>query len=221
MSCTRTHDVESRRGTRERRLGPAIRRANTYRVGEARNAKRKSGGFRRVATQLYDVAVIGGGGRVGLPLALVFADSGLRTVIYDINCQTIQTICAGRMPFREAGAEEILRRVLAHGTLVAQDTPDLLRECRFLVLIVGTPVDEHLNPSFAGIFRALEGCREYLRDGQTLVLRSTVFPGMTRHIERYLQENGLAIKVAFCPERVAQGNSIQEFQSLPQIIGAD
>src|SRR4051812_10925436 len=104
----------------------------------------------------YDVAIIGGGGHVGLPLALVFADSGLRTLIYDVNKKTIDKIRAGIMPFREEGAEEILARVLGQGTLRAEETSSCLRECRFLVLVIGTPVDEHLNPSFVGIHRALE-----------------------------------------------------------------
>ena len=106
-----------------------------------------------------DVGIIGGGGHVGLPLALAFADQGLQTVVYDINRETVALIRRGTMPFREEGADEVLARVLARGTLAVEDRPDLLHECRFLVLIVGTPVDEHLNPSFSAIHRAVEGAR--------------------------------------------------------------
>jgi UDP-N-acetyl-D-mannosaminuronic acid dehydrogenase len=171
-------------------------------------------------TFTHDVCVIGGGGHVGLPLALVFADAGLKTVIYDVNQATVAKIRAGVMPFAEHGGQELLDRALARKTLTVDDSPQHLADCRFLVLIIGTPVDEHLNPSFTGIHRALEGCAQYLRDGQTLVLRSTVFPGITRHVERFLADRGLNIPVAFCPERVAQGYSIKEFRELPQIIGA-
>lgn len=167
-----------------------------------------------------DVCVIGGGGHVGLPLALSFADCGLKTVIYDINARTVESIRQGQMPFAEEGGQEMLKRTLAGGNLVVEDNPRLLAECEFLVLVVGTPVDEHLNPSFTAIHKAVQLCREYLRDGQVMILRSTVFPGISQHIQQELKESGLDISVAFCPERVAQGYSIKEFRELPQIISA-
>lgn len=167
-----------------------------------------------------DVCVVGGGGHVGLPLALTFADCGLKTVIYDVNRETVRTIRQGKMPFMEEGGEEMLRRALDRGGLEVCDTPDLLQECEFVILIIGTPVDEHLNPCFIAIHRAIDSCRDHLRDGQTVILRSTVFPGITAHVQRHLHHLGLRIDVAFCPERVAQGQSLREFRQLPQIVSA-
>lgn len=168
----------------------------------------------------YDVCVIGGGGHVGLPFALICADSGLRTVIYDVDREKVRQIRAGEMPFFEEGAEEMLRRVLETGRLTVEDQPGLMSRCRFLVMIIGTPVDEHLNPSFVAIDRVLKKCWEHLRDGQVLILRSTVFPGTGQRIQRMLQSGGLNISVACCPERVAQGHSLREFRELPQILSA-
>lgn len=167
-----------------------------------------------------DIAVVGGGGRVGLPLALLMADSGLSTAIFDVDRARVAEIRAGRMPFQEEGGQELLTRTLAAGRLDATDQPDVLAQCRYVILVVGTPVDEHLNPSYTAIHRALDGCRDHLRDGQTLILRSTVFPGITQHIAEYLAAQGLNLSVAFCPERVAQGHSIREFRELPQILGS-
>lgn len=166
------------------------------------------------------VCVIGGAGHVGLPLAMTFADVGHQTLIYDINCEAIARIREGQMPFVEDGGPEMLAAVLESGRLEVDDAPASLSTCEFLVMVVGTPVDEHLNPTFAGIQRALDGCIEHLRDGQVLILRSTVFPGISRHIQEYLASRGLDIGVAFCPERVAQGHSLEEFRELPQIISA-
>lgn len=166
------------------------------------------------------IAVIGGAGHVGLPLALTFANEGHPTLIYDIDGPKIERILAGHMPFREEGGQEALSQALASGLLRASVSPEGLRDCEFLVLVVGTPVDEHLNPTFNAIHRALEGCLPYLVDGQILILRSTVFPGISAHIRRFLAERGLQIEVAFCPERVAQGFSLREFRELPQIISA-
>ncbi len=168
----------------------------------------------------HDVCVIGGGGHVGLPFALICADSGLRTVIYDVDRRKVEQIRSGEMPFFEEGAEEMLRRTLASGRLEVEDRAEPLSDCRFLVMIIGTPVDEHLNPSFTAIDRALRASLSYLRDGQILILRSTVFPGTSLRIQRFLAEAGLAIEVACCPERVAQGYSLREFRELPQLLSA-
>jgi UDP-N-acetyl-D-mannosaminuronic acid dehydrogenase len=168
----------------------------------------------------HDVCVIGGGGHVGLPFALICADTGLRTVIYDLDSRKVEQIRSGVMPFYEEGAEEMLRRTLDSGRLEVEDQPSRMSDCRFLVMIIGTPVDEHLNPSFAAIDRALRKSREHLRDGQILILRSTVYPGTSQRIQRMLQESGLDIAVACCPERVAQGYSLREFRELPQILSA-
>jgi UDP-N-acetyl-D-mannosaminuronic acid dehydrogenase len=173
-----------------------------------------------MATFTRDVCVIGGAGHVGLPLALTLADSGCRTVIYDINAHTLELIRAGTMPFTEEGGPELLARVLTSGKLEIEDAPALLSECKFVVLVIGTPVDEHLNPSFTGIQRAIDSCIDHLRDGQVLILRSTVFPGISEHMQRYLDQKGLDIRVAFCPERVTQGYAIEEFSRYPQIVSA-
>jgi len=159
-----------------------------------------------------DLCVIGGAGHVGLPLALLCADSGLRTTIYDIDTAKLQQIRDGRMPFREDGADLLLPKVLANGRLRVEGQPESMSECRFLIMVIGTPVDEHLNPSFSAIDRVLENARPHLRDGQVLVLRSTVFPGTSRRLQRRLAEWGLDIGVACCPERVAQGHSLREFR---------
>jgi UDP-N-acetyl-D-mannosaminuronic acid dehydrogenase len=167
-----------------------------------------------------DVAVIGGGGHVGLPLSLLFADCGLSTAIIDTNVRTVDQIRSGKMPFVEEGADEMLARTLASGKLTVSSSASEVARARFVVCIIGTPVDEHLNPSFTGIHNALEGCRLHFRDGQTFVLRSTVFPGVSDHTQRYFDNLGKKIKVAFCPERVAQGVSLKEFKTLPQLISA-
>jgi len=157
---------------------------------------------------------------VGLPLALTFADTGLRTVIYDTNRETVVKIRRGVMPFAEEGAQELLASVLARGLLEVSETPELMSACRFLVLIIGTPVDQHLTPSFTAIRRVVDSCVAHLRDGQILILRSTVFPGISEHVQKDLEARGLDTGVAYCPERVAEGRSLREFRELPQIVSA-
>jgi UDP-N-acetyl-D-mannosaminuronic acid dehydrogenase len=170
-------------------------------------------------TFTFDVGVIGGCGHVGLPLALLLA-SKKRVLIYDINENAVAQVQAGVMPFFEEGAEKLLAAGLANDSLVCSTDPSALASCRIIVLIVGTPVDEHLNPSFEAIPRALERCLPFFNDEQVLVLRSTVYPGTSAKVQRWLRERGLNMSVTFCPERVAQGYSVREFAELPQIVSS-
>ncbi len=168
----------------------------------------------------FDVVVVGGGGHVGLPLAIAFADRGLRVVIFDVNELAVKTILAGELPFREDGAVEVLRRVLAAGRLEASADPGVVSRGEHVVVVIGTPVDEHLNPDPHAVPRALDGCKEFFRSGQLLVLRSTVYPGVTRRVEKLLGEQGVDVEVAFCPERIAEGKAMEELFTLPQIVSA-
>jgi UDP-N-acetyl-D-mannosaminuronic acid dehydrogenase len=166
------------------------------------------------------VVVIGGCGHVGLPLAIAFASRGARVAIFDVSTSAVQTVNAGRMPFAEQGATEVLQQVVAAGLLEASTDPAIVGSAEHVVVVIGTPVDEHLNPDQAAIPNALGGCTEYLRDGQLLVLRSTVYPGVTALVEKMVAGTGRQIEVAFCPERIAEGKAMTELFELPQIVSA-
>ncbi|WP_165228506.1 nucleotide sugar dehydrogenase [Aquisphaera insulae] len=165
----------------------------------------------------YDVCVVGGCGHVGLPLALAFARSGLDVAVHDIDDRAVDLVRSGRMPFLERGAEPILRQVIGRNLIVADD-PGLVTQSRHLVVIIGTPVDEHLNPKFHAMRRFFLDLRPHLTDGQCVILRSTVAPGTTEKIHSLLARTGLDLHVAFCPERVAEGYALEEFATLPQIV---
>lgn len=167
-----------------------------------------------------NVVVVGGCGHVGLPLAIMLADRGLTVVSYDVNSSVVATVNGGMMPFDEPGAPEILTRVLANGNFMASNDPVCISEAENVVVVIGTPVDEHLNPDADAVPRAVGGFQKHLRDGQLLVLRSTVYPGVTKLVERQIDRTGLQIDVAFCPERIAEGKAVEELVALPQIVSA-
>lgn len=164
-----------------------------------------------------DVVIVGGCGRVGLPLGLAFAGRGLSVVLYDLNEAAVSRVQAGEMPFAEPEAEELLPRLIGQG-LQATTDPSVIRDAETVILVIGTPVDEHLNPDPGAVVRTVEELADHLVDGQLLVLRSTVYPGVTSLVERALRERGLQIPVAFCPERIAQGYALKELFHLPQIV---
>ena len=173
-----------------------------------------------VALWKSDVTVLGGCGHVGLPLGLALADSGMRVTLYDSNAAAVDRVLAGKMPHFEPGAQEVLLRTLADGTLTASAKPSTVGESENLIVVIGTPVDEHLNPDPGAVIGALEEVADELVDGQILILRSTVFPGVTRMVERLLDRLGKSIDVAFCPERIAEGRAMEELLTLPQIVAA-
>lgn len=164
------------------------------------------------------VLVMGGGGHAGLPLGIALASTGLDTVIYDINQRTVDTINRGELPFLEPGAEPILDKVLGDGLLTATTDPSTIADAEVVVVVVGTPVDAHLNPDPWAVRRAISEVAEHLRDGQLLVLRSTIYPGVTAFVEELIAEHGLEIDVVFCPERIAEGKAMTELFELPQIV---
>ena len=167
-----------------------------------------------------DVAVVGGGGHVGLPLAIALADRGSNVVVYDINASTVDKINAGILPFFEPGAAPKLAESVANGTLVASTDPASVATAEHVIVVIGTPVDEHLNPDPNAIPAALADAAQHFRDGQILILRSTIFPGVTALVERMIADTGLKIDVAFCPERIAEHKAMEELFSLPQIVSS-
>ncbi len=166
------------------------------------------------------VAVIGGCGHVGLPLALALVARGHHVDVLDIDAAAIARIQAGEMPFMEQDGAELLRQALDSGRFRCHLDPACLADAEAVILITGTPVDEYMNPRQTLVFKVLDPCLPHFRDGQTLILRSTLYPGMTERVARYLAGHRLNLHVAFCPERVAEGRAIREMCSLPQIIAA-
>ena len=167
-----------------------------------------------------DVVVIGGCGHVGLPLAIALAERGGRVGIYDVNEAAVELVNGGGMPFAERGAADVLKRVVAEGRLTVSTSPAMVATGEHVIVVIGTPVDEHLNPDQGAVPRALAGCAGFLRDGQLLVLRSTVYPGVAALVEKMITNVGMQIDVAFCPERIAEGKAMTELHELPQIISS-
>lgn len=167
---------------------------------------------------IHDVCVVGGAGRVGLPLALVLADSGLKTLILDIDQPALEKIASGSMPFLEEGGEALLKKVHGTGRLLVSSEAGSVASARLIVVTIGTPVDEFHNPDLSVLTRCLDVLMPHLRDDQAIILRSTVAPGTTNYIDGYLRSQGKKIGLAFCPERVVQGHGIEEIRSLPQLV---
>ena len=167
---------------------------------------------------MADIVIIGGCGHVGLPLGLAFAKAGKQVVALDIDAGKVAQTNEGHMPFVDKGADELLLEVLKKGSFRATTDPALIRTAKIVITVIGTPLDEHLNPRLEVYRDLISKDRSHLSAGQLLVLRSTVYPGTTERVARELAQAGFDVDVAFCPERVAQGVALEEIHSLPQIV---
>ena len=166
------------------------------------------------------ISIVGGAGRVGLPLAIVLAEQGFEVKVIDLDEDRVRSINSRIMPFEEVGAQKILTNLPQH-TLTAHTELNSIKGTEACILIIGTPVSENGTPGIDALLSLVKDIKHLLNDVKILILRSTVFPGVTRMIKQYLSENNLTIEVAFCPERLVEGNAIYELKNLPQIIGVE
>ena len=167
----------------------------------------------------YDVCIVGGLGHVGLPLGISLAAAGKRVILFDINEKAIDSVSKGHMPFKERGAEALLKSVIGKKLFISSKE-EVISRSRFIIIVIGTPVDEHLNPKFNVFKKLFDDLIAFIKDDHHIILRSTVYPGSTEKIKEYLASKGKKTKVSFCPERISQGYAIEELRTLPQIVSS-
>ncbi len=163
----------------------------------------------------FDAVIIGGLGRIGLPLGLAFAKAGLRVGLYDKDATKRQLVRDGIMPFMEDDAPAILQHVIGDRLHVLDD---LDHDADTFVITIGTPVDAHLDPELLPILNVGQELVPHLKPGQHVMVRSTVFPGTTRRLQSFFDKGGMDVNVSCCPERVVQGQAIREMWMFPQIV---
>ena len=165
----------------------------------------------------YDVVIIGGLGHIGLPLGIVFASKGLNVCLNDINKNVAKIVNKGEMPYVEYGAEPLLKETLKNGKLVISLDPKCISDAKYVIIAIGTPVDEYLNPKTRQFLEFIKDIKKYLDPSQVIIVRSSVFPQTLDQILSILG-NDNKWHLAYCPERIVQGFAVQELEALPQIV---
>jgi UDP-N-acetyl-D-mannosaminuronic acid dehydrogenase len=170
-----------------------------------------------------DVSVVGLG-RIGLPLALSFADHGLATIGVDRDAERVGTVEAGVMPFQERGTQELLERVIGSGRFALSRRLEDAAAARHVVMTLDAPDPPVLEIDVSVVRSTLDALLPVLREGHHVVLRSTVAPGTTQFVAGYLEQQrgfevGRDLFVAHAPARVADNRFTEEISSLPHIVG--
>ena len=171
-------------------------------------------------------ALVVGLGYVGLPTAVLLANSGVKTLGVDINHQLVKNLELGIHTPKEPGLLALLERVVSSGTLAFAVEPS---KADVYIIAVPTPVTSSREPDLTHVLRAAEGIARVLEPGQLVILESTSPPGATRQVANRignlrpdLDVSGISdesIKFAYCPERVLPGNALFEIVNNGRLVG--
>jgi len=165
------------------------------------------------------VCVIGGLGRIGLVMSAVLGRYH-KVFIHDINAEAKAKFFENRGSiFYEPGLDEELK---TSNVVLAVDLENALKHSEYIIITIGTPVDEFTNPCFDFIFSLFDDLLPYLTRDHKIIICSTVYPGTTKKIEKYLlRKKDYKINVAFCPERMAGSKMVEEFKATPQLVSSN
>jgi nucleotide sugar dehydrogenase len=171
----------------------------------------------------YDdrIVCILGLGFVGLTLAAIMAEVGFRIVGVEIREVVLEKLRAGIAHFYEPGLTDALRRAVKNDRLAVHNTIPSDCDATVYIITVGTPLGHEGRVNLDSVTRIAHQIAERMKDGNMIVLRSTVKIGTTERLIRpILAKSGKRFQIAFCPERTIEGQALTELQYLPQIIGA-
>jgi len=171
------------------------------------------------------IVVVVGLGFVGLTLAVVLADKGLKVYGVEKNPQSYKKISKGISTFNEKGIEHYLKRNLGKNFFVYNKIEEIPNSADVFIICVATPIEDG-SPNMKFIKSATEEVSRIITGDELLVIRSTIPVGTTRNLvlpllESKLKERGIVKELAlvYAPERTAEGIALHELTTLPQIIG--
>lgn len=167
------------------------------------------------------ISIIGGSGHVGMPLGLKFAQKGYKVTAIDKNETLNKLLNDGEVPYKELEAGKLLKSALKKKKIFFTNSLSEIKNSEFIIITVGTPITEKKKPNMNYVFKVIDEIKKYLNNNQSIILRSTIYPGTSLKFIKKLRKINLKTKVSYCPERVAQGKSIYEIENLTQIISSE
>lgn len=178
---------------------------------------------RAVKEGRMNIAVVGFG-YIGMCIGASIANTGNRVIGFDVNPEVIKKTNCGECRVSEPGLAELLRMNVDEKRLLATSNISELKGSDIIIITVGTPLDSRCVPDMSHIKEAAQMISEVVVKGQIIILKSTVPPLTTTDVVRpLLERNGLRAGVdfglGFCPERLAEGNALNELKAIPVVVG--
>ena len=158
-------------------------------------------------------------GYVGMPIAVAFAKKGINVIGYDLNKEKIELYRSGVDPTKEVGNE-----VVKNTTVDFTADEKRLREAKFHIVAVPTPVNTDHTPDLTPVIGASEILGRNLTEGSIVVYESTVYPGCTEDVCIPILEKqsglkcGVDFKVGYSPERINPGDKVHRLENIHKIV---
>jgi len=162
------------------------------------------------------ISVIGGAGHVGAPLGLVFSSKGYEVTLIDKNKSNIKKINSGMMPYFEEGSSKLLKKMLSKKRIFATDKLFEVTKSKFIIICIGTPINNQLKPNLKNFLSFFYGLRKYLNKDHIIIIRSSIYPGICNKVFDIIKNR--CKNLSYCPERIVQSKAIVELPKLSQII---
>ena len=162
------------------------------------------------------ISIIGGAGHVGYPLGLIFSSKGFEVNLIDKNLKNSNKINLGKSPFLEEGSEALLKKMLKKKRIKASQELKSVLESKYIIICIGTPIDNNLSPEIKRFLNFFKELRKYLKKNHHIIIRSSVYPGICEKVYNIIKDKNK--NLSYCPERIVQGKSIKELPNISQLV---
>jgi len=167
-------------------------------------------------TPLNESIAVIGMGYMGLPISSLIAQAGYSVTGVDLSQEKVDAINNTECPFDEVGMPELLKKVVSQGFLKA--STDIPSSDTYLVAVPTPHKNNSCDRSY--VFSAADAIAKVAKDGQIVIIESTISPQTSIAVEQRFAEKGLKIDVVHCPERAIPGQTLFELVNNDRIIGA-
>jgi len=162
------------------------------------------------------VSIVGGAGHVGAPLGLALSSKGYNVILIDKNKENIKKINHGEMPFIEEGCTKLLKKMISKKKIFATLKLSEVKRCKYIIVCLGTPTNNKFEPNLKNFINFFYSLKKYLNSNHIIIIRSSIYPGICNKVFNIIKNS--CKNLSYCPERIAQGKSLQELPKISQII---
>ena len=131
------------------------------------------------------ISIIGGAGHVGYPLGLIFSSKGFQVTLIDKDKKNSKKINSGISPFLEEGSESLLKKMLKKRCILATSDLQKVKESKFIIICIGTPIDNSLNPEIKNFLNFFKILKKYIEKDHQIIIRSSVYPGICEKFSKF------------------------------------